>query len=167
MKTGQMLRGLNRSDRIRNRRRLGQDLSGLIQFVVCEGFVQERKESFAAVVIVFPWVFTVQHDGDDDLLLRRIVENAPHTPEDVLGRGFGRCLVVDESECVGDFTVAEQDGQRMLGVTDAIGLIERGLSMPWTAAHTERACEDTFVRGEPAKSGMMDKRKHLGTNRPF
>ena len=115
--------------------------------MACEGFVQERKESFAAVVIMFPRVFAVQNDGDDDLLLRRIVENAPQAPQDILGRGFGRRLVVDESECVGDLTVAEQDGQRMLGFTDAIGLIERGLSVPWTAAHTERACEDAFVRG--------------------
>lgn len=167
MKTGQMLRGLNGGDRVGNRRRLGHDRSGLIQFVVCEGFVQERKESLAAVVIMFPRVFTVQHDGNDDLLLWCIVENAPHTPQDVLGGGFGRGLVVDESECVGDLAVAEQDGQSMLGFTDAIGLIERGLSMPWAAAHSERACEDTFVRGEPAKSCLMDKRKHLRANRPF
>lgn len=167
MKTGQMLRGLNAGDRIGNRRRLGHDLSGLIQFVVCEGFVQEGKESFAAVVIVFPRVFPVQNDGDDDLLLWCIVENGPQTPQDVLGGGFGRCLVVDESECVRDLAVAEQDGQWMLGFTDAIGLIERGVSMPWTAAHSERACEDAFVCGEPAKSGLMDERKHLRANRSF
>src|SRR6185437_8471474 len=116
-------------------------------------------------MIVFPWVFTVQNDGDDEFILRCVVDDAPQTPQDILGGGFGRCLVVDESKCVGDLAIAEQYGQSMLGFTDAIGLIERGLSMPWAAAHSQRACEDAFVRGKPAKTGLMDKRKHFGTHR--
>ena len=95
------------------------------------------------------------------------MEDAPQAPQNILGGGFGRRLVVDESECVGDLTVAKQYGQRMLVFTDAIGLIERGLSVPWTAAHFQRACEDAFVRGEPAKTRLMDKRKHFRANRPF
>ena len=80
---------------------------------------------------------------------------------DILGGGFGRRLVVDESERVGNLAVAEQYGQRMLGITDAIGLIERGLPVPWAAAHSQGAREDAFVRGKPAKAGLMDKREHL------
>ena len=164
METGQLLCGLNGGDGVGNSRRVDHDLSRMIQFVVGEGLVQEGKEPFTTVVVVFPWVFTVQNDGYDDLLLRCVVEDASQTPQDILGGGFGCCLVVHESECVGDLAVAEQDSQGMLGVTDVIGLIERGLSMPWAATHSQGTCEDALVRGKPAKAGLMDQRKHLGTH---
>src|SRR6185437_7473227 len=167
METGELLCGLNGGDRVGNRRRLDRDLPGLIQFVVCEGLVQEGKELFTPVMIMFPRVFTVQNDGNDELLLGRVVEDAPQAPQNIFGGGFGRRLVVDESECVGDLAVAKQYGQSILVSTAAIGLIERRLSVPWTAAHFQRACEDAFVRGEPAETGLMDKRKHLRTHRPF
>ena len=54
-----MLHRLKGGNRIGDSRGVDHDLSGLIQFVIGEGLVQERKESFAAVVIVFPRVFTV------------------------------------------------------------------------------------------------------------
>ena len=165
METGQLLRGLNGGDRIGNSRRLDCDLSGFIEFVVCEGLIQAGKESLTAVVIVFPGVFTVQNDGDDDLILWNLMEDAPQTPHDILCGGFGRRLVIDESERIGDLTVAKQCGQRMPVFPDAIVLIERGLPMPWAAAHPQGVCEDALVRGKPAKASLMDKRKHLGTDR--
>ena len=165
MERGQLLCGLNGGHPIGNSRCVDRDLSGLIQFVIGESFVQKGKESFTAVVIMFPRVFTVQNDGDDDPFLRRLMDDVLQPPHDILGGGFGCRLVIDESECVGDLAVTEQGGQSMLGFTDAIGLIERGLPMPWAAAHSQGMCEDAFVRGKPAKAGLMDQRKHLGTHR--
>ena len=77
MEAGQLLCGLNGADRVGHSRRVNRDLSGLIQVMACEGLVQEGKESFAAVVIMFPRVFTVQNNGYDDRILWRIAEDAP------------------------------------------------------------------------------------------
>ena len=75
---------------------------------------------------MFPRVFAVQHNGDEESFLRTVLDDSSQPSRDILGSRFRCRLVINESKGIGDLTVAEQDGQGLAGLTDMVRLIQGG-----------------------------------------
>lgn len=131
-----------------------------------EAFIEERKESLSAVVVMFPWVFAVQYNGNDESVLGTILDDASQSSCDIIGRRFRRRLVIDESKGIGELTVAEQDGQRLPGFPDLVRLIQGRRSVPWEATHRKRSCQNALVGGQPPKAYPMDEQGISGQTDP-
>src|SRR6185295_17061231 len=94
-------------------KRVGNRRGGGANRVVIErsgraGLVEDREKLFAPLVIVFPWIFPVEHNRNGDLVLRRFVNDLAQPTKNILGGRFRSGLMVDEPKGIGDFPIAKQ-----------------------------------------------------------
>lgn len=118
-------------------------------------------------MIMFPWVFPIQNDRNNNSILRRYMRDVPDPPEDIFSGRFGCRRMVDKPKRVGDLAVTKEDGEWFVGFSDLVRLIQCRLPMPRLVTHRQRASKDALVRRKPAKAGVMDEGKHFRADRSF
>ena len=131
------------------------------------GLVEEGEKLFASLMVVLPWVFTVQHNCDGDLLLRRVVDDLAQPAKDILGRHLRGSLVVDEPKGIGDLPIAKQYRDVLVFRSDLVRLIEIPVALPGLLGGVERAGEDAFVGCQPAQSDLRQHRNQFRTDGAF
>ena len=87
------------------------------------GLVEEREKLFAPLVVVFPWIFPVEHNGDGHLVLRRLVNNVAQPTKNIFCGRFRSGLMVDEPKGIGDLPIAKQYRNVLSLRPDQVGLI--------------------------------------------
>src|SRR5262245_65680413 len=102
-------------------------------------------------MVMLPGVFSVQNDGDEDVVLWRLERDAPDAAEDVVTGGIKRGLMVEETETVRDVAITKDDCHFLAGRTGAIRTVELGLTMPWLCRAFARTGQDTFIGCEPTE----------------
>ncbi|GIW53787.1 MAG: hypothetical protein KatS3mg082_0191 [Nitrospiraceae bacterium] len=138
-----------------------------VQGPVGQGLVKQREEAFSAVVVMLPRIFPVEDHGDQCTIGWHVLDDRPKTAQDVFHRRLRGGLVIDKSERVGEFTVAEDDREFFSRLSDQIRMVERGASIPRAVLHFQRPGQDAFIGREPAESGCVCQRKHFRTDGTF
>src|SRR5438132_602573 len=87
------------------------------------GIVEEREKLFATPVVVFPWIFPVEHNRDGHLVLGRFVNEVAQPTKKILFGGFRSGLMVDEPKGIGDLPIAKQYRNVLSLRPDQVGLI--------------------------------------------
>ena len=91
--------------------------------------IEVREKPFTPFMVMLPGVFTVQDDGNEDVVLRRLKRDVLDAAQDVVTSGIKRGLMVEKSEIVRDVAITKDDCH-FAGRTGAIGAIELGWAMP-------------------------------------
>ena len=116
---------------------------------------------------MLPRIFSIQNDRDDRLLSLDVHGDVTHPPEDVIGRRVGGRFVIDESEIVRQLSISKYHGHGLAFRTHPVGLVEIVLPIPVSPGQMKRTGQNAFIGGKPAELCFVQKRHHLGADRPF